>query len=437
MSRTRQTVAVLREPFRFLERLRDDHGPIASAHFLGGESAAYVTDPDLAREAFATDRTCGRAGEARKRFLEPIVGSASVLTLDGPEWLRHRELLGPCFHGERIERFAEQIGAIAAAEVERWPAGEIVLREPMTRITMDVILRAVFGIDEGDRLARLRQLLPPLIESGAHYAWLTPGTRARLERLAGDGSPSRTRWLPFGRFFRLRAEVDRLLFAEIDERRSASDLAARTDVLSMLLPARDPDGRALTDSELRDELMTLLAAGHETTSTALCWAFERLTRTPAAMMRLRDEIEAGEGEEYLDAVVRETLRLRPVIFDVARTLDQPLEIGGYEVPAGWYIAPGIVAIQTDPESWADPHAFRPERFSDERPNMRAWLPFGGGRRFCLGSHLALLEMRSVIREVLSRVTLTAPEAAGERIVVRHVTVQPKRGARAVVALKPR
>lgn len=426
----RQTVAIVRDPIGFIGRLRDDHGPIATARFLGGETAVYVCDPDLAREAFATDRTCGRAGAARARFLEPLVGSRSLLTLDGPEWQRHRELLGPLFHGERIERFAEQIGEITAAEVEGWREGEIVLREPLTRITLEVILRAVFGIAEGPRLGRLRALLPPLIEAGARYAWLPPGLRARIEALARGGARRRA---PFARFFRLRAEVDGLLAAEIAERRRVADLGERGDVLSMLLTARDQAGGALSAAELRDELMALLAAGHETTATALAWAFERLVRSPAAMRRLRAEIAGGEGEEYLDAVVRETLRVRPVVYDVARFLDEPLRIGGYDVPAGWYIAPAVVAIHHDSAQWPDPHAFRPERFADERPNMRAWIPFGGGRRYCLGSHLALLEMRSVIRGVLGRVELRSPGGEGERVVVRHVTIQPRQGARALVA----
>lgn len=429
-SATRQTIAVLRDPTGFISGLRDDYGPIATARFLGGEIAAYISDPELAREAFATDRTCGRAGAARARFLEPLVGDESLLTLDGAEWQRHRELLGPSFHGERIERFATQIGAIAAAEVEGWADGEIVLRDPFTRITLEVILRAVFGIAEGERLNRLRAVLPPLIEAGARYAWLSPGLRGRIERVAGGGA---RRWAPYARFFRLRATADRLLGAEIAERREAGDLRDRDDVLSMLLLARDDQGRGLSNEELRDELMTLLTAGHETTATALSWAFERLVRTPRAMQRLVAELESGEGDEYLDATVRETLRLRPVVYDVARLLDEPLEIGGYEVPAGWYVAPGIVAIQHDPSQWADPLEFRPERFCDERPNMRAWLPFGGGKRYCLGSHLALLEMKSVIREVLARVELRSPGGDGERIVVRHVTIQPREGARALVA----
>ncbi len=423
-----QLVRLYRDPISFITSQAQRHGDLFTIRFPGGERAVYIADPELAREAFATDKTIGLAGAGRSRFLEPVVGDSSLLTLDGPEWQRHRELLVPPLHGEQIERFGERIAELAAAEVERWSAGEMPMRPAMTRITLEVILRVVFGIAEGSRLERLRAKLPEMIDAGARYAWLPPKLRARLER-SGKYLPARL--VPGGRFVRLRSEVNEILYAEIRARGAEPDLADRDDVLSMLLRARDPDDNPMSDRELRDELIGLLVAGHETTATGLAWAFERLTRHPAALQRLTAEIAAGE-DDYLDAVVRETLRVRPVVFDVVRVITEPFEIGGYTVPAGWYLAPGIAAIHHLASEWTDPWSYRPERFADERPNLRAWIPFGGGKRFCVGSHLALMEMRIILREVLSRVSLRPTDRPAERARAQHVTIQPLDGALAFV-----
>lgn len=424
-----QSLQLYRDPVGLLERGRDRYGPIFSLRLIGGERVAYVTSVELAREAFATDRTVGRAGEARKRFLEPLVGEHSLLTLDGEEWRRHHELLGPPLHGDRIKRFEGRIAALARSEVESWPSGtELEIQPRMQELTLEVILRVVFGISEGKRLAELRRLLPKLIAAGERYAWLPPGLRARLEGVA------RSRlWLPLNvakRVLSLRDAVDELIYAEIASRRVEPELTERDDVLSEMLRARDEDGKPLRDVELRDELVTLLTAGHETTTTALAWAIDLLTHAPEADRALRESLATG-SEELLDGAVREALRLRPVVFDVARTLSGPLEIGGYEVPAGWYIAPAIAALGRDPDCWELPDEFRPERYSEGRPNMRAWIPFGGGRRHCIGSQLALLEMRTILREILLAREIEPVSAEPEEMVVRHVTIQPRRGTRVI------
>lgn len=426
-----QLVRLYRDPIGFITSQERRYGELFTIRFPGGENALYITDPELAREAFATDKTIGLAGAGRARFLEPVVGESSLLTLDGPEWERHRHLLVPPFHGERIERFEDRIAELAAAEAETWSAGEMAMRPAMTRITLEVILRVVFGIAEGEHLDRLRERLPTMIDAGARYAWLPPKLRDRLER-GGRRLPARV--VPGGRFVRLREQVNEVLYAEIGARRAEPDLERRDDVLSMLICARDEDGGQMSDRELRDELIGLLVAGHETTATGLAWAFERLSRHAHALDRLTAEVDAGQ-DTYLDAVVKETLRTRPVVFDVVRIISEPFEIGGYEIPAGWYLAPGIAAIHHRAADWPDPWSFRPERFSDQRPNLRAWIPFGGGRRFCIGSHLALMEMRTILREILLRVSVEATDAPAERARAQHVTIQPARGA--VVTVEPR
>ena len=261
-------------------------------------------------------------------------------------------------------------------------------------------------------------MLPAVVDAvGGPLLWLVPPAawrseeaRRRLRRIPG----------PLRSFLIAKEEADALIYEEIDRRRRSED-AARSDVLSMLLQARDEDGRAMTDVELRDELMTLLMAGHETTATGLAWAFERLLRNPTALDRLVDELDGG-GEEYLDAVVRETLRARPVVLDTPRLLDAPLELGGHLIPGGWYVAPAIPTVQHDPRAVPDPDQFRPERFESDPPRD-AWIPFGGGKRHCVGSHLALLEMRTVIAEVLARLR------AGGRHTGARAPARPPRDAR--------
>jgi cytochrome P450 family 135 len=289
----------------------------------------------------------------------------------------------------------------------------------MQAITLEVILRAVFGIREAERLSRLRELVPRMLDHGTVVIWMP-----FLRRDFGPGSPWR-------RFKRVRAEVDAILFDEIRRRRDAADLAERDDILSMLLQARREDGEPMGEKELRDELMTLVLAGHETTATGLAWAFERLTRTPRVMSTL---LESLDDDAYLDAVAKETLRARPVVYDVARKLGAPATIRGWELPAGAYVVPSITAIHLLRDNYESSDEFRPERFLDgSQPDSYAWIPFGGGRRRCIGAAFAQMEMKAVLREVLSRVTVRAPDPRPERIRLHNVTLTPAKGARVVVA----
>ena len=398
----------------FLERSRNRYGDVFEVHLPGMGRFVYIADPALIKQVFAADRDIGLAGEARKPFVEDMLGEQSLLTTDGEQWERQRKLLGPPFHGELIENYRDQIEEIAVADIERWPRGmPFPLRPRMQAMTLEVILRLIFGIEDVARLERLRSLLPRLTEEGAWLFWL----------------PRNMRWEwfpPLKRLLALRDEVDAILFDEIAGRRADPDVGGRKDILSLLVAGGDAD-----DQELRDELMTLLAAGHETTATALAWAFERLARHPHVVERIR----ADEGEEYLDAVVKETLRIRPVISDVIRKLKEPMQLGDWEIPVDRHPTPAIALVQRDEAIYDDRIEFKPERFIGNPKAFSGWIPFGGGRRRCVGSHMALLEMKVVIRAVLDRVELEAPSSRGERARIHHLTLVPARGA--LLTVRPR
>jgi cytochrome P450 len=428
-----QTALFMYDPPRMLESARRRYGPVFQVKFIGFPPETMVTTAELAERVYALDADGGRAGEVRRMGLEPVVGRDSLLTLDGDAWWRHRRLLSPPLHGRAIRGYREQIAEIAAAEIERWPVGRpFALRDRMQRITLEVILRLVFGIRDTARLARLRTLIPALIEAGGSPLVLLAPPRIR-EWAETAPLARRISVLPTTRFARVREAVDELLHAEIAERR-ATAVPDATDVLSLLMAARDSDGCPMSDRELRDELVTLLEAGHETTATGLAWAMERLLRTPRVLARLRDELDAGEEETYLEAVVKEALRHRPVVFDAPRLVDVPLRLGGHVVPKGLLAAPLIYLIHRDPEVFPEPEEFRPERFLGDgaAKAARSWMPFGGGRRYCVGAQLALLEMRVIIAEVLRRVELRAPDPAPEKPRMKHVTLAPAERTRVLV-----
>jgi cytochrome P450 len=416
-----QSLRLILQPIAFLERCLRRYGDVFTLKFIGMGDLVYVADPEIVKGVFTGDAEVFHAGEANE-VMEPVLGPKSVLLLDEDEHLHQRRLLLPPFHGEQVRRYRELVGEIAAAEIERWPRGRAFpMRPRMQAITLEVILRAVFGIREAGRLDRLRALLPKLLDHGTVIVWMP-----FLRRDLGPGSPWR-------RFTRVRAEVDGLLLDEIRRRRAAADLEDRDDVLSMLLQARGEDGEPMGEGELRDELMTLLLAGHETTATGLAWAFERLTRNPRVMSRLRESL-AEEDDAYLEAVAKETLRARPVVYDVARKLAGPATVGGWELPAGAYVVPSITAIHLLSGIYDRADEFRPERFLDgDVPDSYAWIPFGGGRRRCIGAAFATMEMKAVLREVLTRVDVRAADPKPESLKLKNVTLVPGKGAVVVVS----
>ncbi len=393
------------------------YGNVFTVKFIVFGTGVYVADPDAIKELLTGDQSDLLAGEANS-FMKPVLGSHSVLVLDGPEHMRQRKLLLPPFQGSRVDGFREVVREVAEREVGSWQAGQrVVLRERMRALTFEVICRAVFGVTGPVRVERLRRAFGAVLDSSPLYfvsSW--------LRRDLGRYSP--------GRLFveRLRA-ADGLIMGEIAERRAVKDLAERPDVLSLLLAARDEDGRGMTDAEVRDELFTMLAAGHETTATELAFGFELLLRNPSVLERLRDELGGDGGPAYLDAVVKETLRLRPVIDAAERTLTKPRTVAGWELPAGVKVYPGIALTHLREDLYPRALEFRPERWLDGTVESYAWLPFGGGIRRCLGAALAQAEIAEVLRVAVPAVDLRPVRDRPDPVVLRGITLAPRFGVR--------
>jgi cytochrome P450 family 135 len=393
------------------------YGDLFTVRYPVFGTGVYVADPDAIRALHTGDQSDLRAGEANAP-LGAVLGDRSVLVLDGREHLRQRRLLLPPFQGSAVTAFRTVIRDVAEREVASWRAGQrLVLRDRMRALTFDVIARAVFGVEQRERIDRLRRALVKVLDSQFVFL-LPPALQRDIGRLSPGGIVQR----------RLRA-ADALLYEEIARRRAVADLDERTDVLSLLLRARDEDGQPMTDRELRDELMTMLVAGHETTATGLAFAFDLLLHHPAVLARLRDElaVDGEAGRAYLDAVVTETLRLRPVIDANQRRLTRPRVVAGWELPAGVSVYPAIAVVHRREDLYPQAGTFRPERFLDGRAESYAWLPFGGGIRRCIGAALAQAEMAEVIRVVAERVELRAERDAPEQVVLRGVTLVPRHG----------
>ena len=409
------TVRFSRRPLEMLLGWQKRYGNVFTTRFLVFGTGVYVAEPEAIRELFTGDQSDLHAGEANAP-LAGVLGDHSVLVLDGPEHLRQRKLLLPPFQGARLSAMRPLIREVAEAEVGTWqPGSELRIRDRMRQVTFDVICRAVFGVYEPERVERLRTAMLNLIDTQSFF--LIP------ERLRD----SKSRFTPGGWLNRRREVADRLLYAEIARRREQPDLEQRDDVLSLLLRARDEQGRPMSDVELRDELFTMLAAGHETTSTGLAFAVDLLLHNPAALDRLRDELEAGE-DAYLDAVVTETLRIRPVIDATERTLKARRTVAGWDLPEGIRVYPGIALVHHRADLYPEPDRFRPERFLEEGARSYTWLPFGGGIRRCIGAGLAQAEMAEVLRTIVSGVELEAVRPEPDPVVLRGITLVPRHGA---------
>ena len=418
----RSTRTWWRRPLQTLEQCQARYGDMFTYRLPYEGTWVFLSDPEAVRQVFTGDPRLLHAGEANIVLL-PVLGEHSVLLLDEPEHMTERKLMLPPFHGERMQAYGEVMTEIAAQGIDRWPADRpIRMRPRMQAMTLEIILRAVFGVGDGERLNRLRDQLRRTLNLLSHPR------RAMFMVVLG---PERLRRFP--PFRRQMERIDALIYEEISARRGAEDLAERDDILSLLLQARHDDGRPMSDRELRDELMTLLVAGHETTATGLSWAIELLARHPAEFDRLQADVAGGDGA-YMDAVIKETLRLRPVISLVLRKLMEPMEIGGRMLPAGVTVAPSIYLVHRRPDIYPEPQRFRPERFLERPAGTYTWIPFGGGVRRCLGAAFAEFEMSVVLRELVTRRRLR-PVGEPEHSVRSTITNVPNRGAEVLLPLR--
>jgi len=415
-----QTFGLVARPVSFFERLRSRYGDTFTLRILRAGPMVFISDPPSLKRLFGADRR-NTIAPGRNVILRPILGDQSLLLQEGDEHLRRRKLMLPPFHGERMRAYETVMAQATDREIDSWPVGtEFRLHPSMQSITLEVILSAVFGVEEGTRRNALRTNL--------------------IEILATTRSPAaiglsidRMRRLPrYRRVTEMLAQADRILFDEIEARRADPNLEERADILSMLVAARFEDGSEMSDAELRDQLMTLLMAGHETTATGLAWAFDLLFRAPEKLVRLREEVVDGGAHGYLDAVIKETLRIRPVVPFVGRELREEAELGGYALPAGTIVMPAIYLAQTRSDVYERPYEFRPERFLDDTPETYGWIPFGGGTRRCIGAAFAELEMRVVLSTILRRATLRPASDRPEKMVRRNVTLSPRGGTPAVL-----
>ncbi|MDX6623386.1 MAG: cytochrome family [Solirubrobacterales bacterium] len=415
-----QTLRWAFRPLPFMEDCRRRYGDSFSVRFLGFERPmVLITDP-AAIKALYMERSHGLP-PGRNIILEPIVGPRSLLIQEGAEHLSRRKLMLPPFHGERMRSYEAVVEEVVTAEVDSWPLQrEFPIHARMQAITLEVILRAVFGVSEGPRLDRLREMLATVLQETAAPTKQLIGLATR--RFGGG---------PWARFEGKLREVDELLYAEIREHRARGGLEEREDILSLLMLAEFEDGGSMSDEELRDQLMTLLLAGHETTATALAWTFDLLLRHRTALARLREELEAG-GDEYLRATISESLRLRPVIPLAGRRLATELVADGLTLPAGTDVTPAIWLTHTRADLYPEPFAFRPERFLESPPDTYGWLPFGGGIRRCIGAAFAEFEMRIALREVLGRCELRKAQPGPEQTGRRNITLSPKAGTPVIV-----
>jgi cytochrome P450 family 135 len=414
-----QTLRWLMRPISFMESCRRRFGDAFSVSFVGFQRPmVIISDPQAVRALYTEPQNGLPPG--RTISLLPILGANSVLLLEGREHLARRRLMLPPFHGERMRSYEGIVREAVARELANWREGEEFAIHPrMQAITLEVILRGVFGVTDPRRRAQLSERLPELLAD-------TASVGLQLRMLI---APRLTRADPLVGLKSQLDGIDELLFAEIAERRAEGDYTEREDILSLLMTARFEDGEAMDDRDLRDQLLTLLLAGHETTATALAWTFDLLLRNPAALARLTEEVDAGEDDEYLRAVVAESLRLRPVVPLAGRRLAGELVLDGLTLPAGTDVTPAIWLTHTRSDLYPEPYAFRPERFLRDAPQTYGWIPFGGGVRRCLGAAFAELEMRVVLQTVLRERTLVPASTRAERVTRRNVTFSPRRGTR--------
>jgi cytochrome P450 family 138 len=415
-----QTLGIMMRQRPYLERQRRRFGPMFSINLLGLGQMVVLADPDLIKHTFMAPPDVLHAGS--RSPLRKVLGDNSLLGIDEDQHMEQRKLLLPPFKGARMKAYEPLIEEIALAEIERWPVGtEFATAKSMQTITLRAILGAVFGAT-GTTLHELEELLPRWTELGQSLS--------RFPQAHHDLGP----WSPWGKFVRLRAKVDKILDGLIDQTKRDPDLTERPDVLALMVQARREDGSELSNAEIRDQLVTMLAAGHETTAHTLSWAIERLRRHPDVLARLQEEADAG-GSELREATILEVQRMRPVISFAGRHTMKPFEVGGYRLPRGVLIGLSAGLTHYDPQLFPRPDRFDPDRFVGVRPGTYSWIPFGGGRRRCIGATFAHMELDVVLKLILQRVALAPTTARDERWHFKGVAWSPAEGGRALVTAR--
>jgi cytochrome P450 len=419
-------------PARFMERCQRRYGDYFTVNLLGFSAngatrLVFVSDPTAVKAIFTAKPAEVPAGAGRQA-MAPMFGARSILLIDGTPHMRQRKLMLPPFHGQRLARNAVLMTEIAREQIARWPQGRPFALQPrMQELTLEIIFRVVFGLSQTELRGPIRERIAELLGIVAN-----PITELAM------GLPERVGPIHLrAQFEKVVRQADAAMFAEIARRREDPRLADREDILSLLLQARDEEGEPMSDGELRDQLVTLLLAGHETTATALAWTFDQLLRCPDALARARDEA-CSEGREwpYLDAIAKEALRMRPPIPLVDRRLATSFELGGIELPAGTMVAPCIYLIHHREDLYPQPWKFYPERFLDGTPDAYSWLPFGGGVRRCLGASFASLEMRTLLQTILAGTHLELASRRPEGIHRRSIVLAPRHGTKVRLRWRP-
>jgi cytochrome P450 len=416
-----QLIGFWKRPAASLERVRQRYGKRVTVQLPFQPPFVILSSPEEIKELFTAPAEDIHPGEGA-RVLEPTVGRNSVILLDEDPHLEQRKLLLPAFHGEKMAKLNGLMEELTERELDSWPTDEkIALHPRLQRLTLEIILRAVFGLDQGQQHDDLRDLLTDILQFSENPLSVLPA----LQRAAG--------WFgPLKRFYELSGQADEQIFKLIEQRRAGA--SGGDDVLGMLLEARHEDGSPMSPQELRDELMTALVAGHETTASQLAWAFAHLSRSPGVVRRLLDD----DGDEYLTATVNEILRLRPVLPNAEpRLTKRSVRIGGFEYPPGVALLASAYLVHRDPSIYPEPYAFRPERFLNNSPGTYTWIPFGGGRRRCLGASFALQEMKIVIRAAVRRFELEPVGDSPEQTGRRSITFSPAGGASVILKQRSR
>lgn len=419
-----QTVGWWSRPTGFLDRARRKYGRRFTVKLAAQDPFIVISDPAEIKQVFTAPPDVLHPGEGT-RILEPIVGPNSILLLDEGAHMTQRKLVLPAFHGQRMKGLEPMIADVAREQIRSWPRGESAPIHPrMQRLTLEVILAAVFGVRDGERLNPLRTSLTEMLDFGMNpLSLLPPARRAPF----GRG--------PWANFLEIRARTDELIYGEIRDRRERGDEGG-SEIINSLIAATREDGTPMSDVEIHDELLTLLVAGHETTATQLAFTLERLTREPHVLETLVEAVDEGDGDPYLTAVIRESLRLRPVLLNAApRTVKKPIEVGGFTYRPRVHLLASAWLVQHDAEIYPEPYAFRPERFLDSDPGTYTWIPFGGGRRRCVGATFAQLEMAIVLRELLRTTRITSENPGPEPTRRRAITATPARGAETILTAR--